>query len=464
MDVVYRLGGATSRQIREELHDPPHPAAVRTLLRILETKGQLRHTKDGPRHVYAPTTPRSVAQRSPSGTCSARSLAARAPRQSRPCSTTATSRSPRASATRWQRRGQAPPRRGTLSVMYAPPATFFTPADSARAVADVYGVSLVATLPVIAAVVAFVCLRQSNAGTRAIIWRCTLAGLLAFTPAASCRGNGWRGSCRNCSPRPLVALGTVQLDGPPGLIDPGEPAPRVSGLIRGLLVLYWTGVAIVLLRTVVARASARGRSAPRRDAHRDASGGHDCVRRATRLVSPRPGCNSCSRRCPGSDHVGRVAPGRSPPTAALRWPADRLQAVLRHELVHVRARDAAMRLTARVACALFWFHPGAWWLARRFEADAEEACDDRVLLSGIRVSDYAEWLGASAPGARGHHAQAAIALVRPGNLRARLAAVTDTRRRRRGSRASCSALRRGADRGDRRPAGDSAHWHRRGTC
>jgi predicted transcriptional regulator len=64
MDVVYRLGGATSRQIRDELQDPPHPAAVRTLLRILESKGQLRHTKDGPRHVYIPTTPRSVAQRS----------------------------------------------------------------------------------------------------------------------------------------------------------------------------------------------------------------------------------------------------------------------------------------------------------------------------------------------------------------------------------------------------------------
>jgi predicted transcriptional regulator len=64
MDVVYRLGGATSRQIRDELLDPPHPAAVRTLLRILESKGQLRHVKDGPRHVYMPTTPRSVAQRS----------------------------------------------------------------------------------------------------------------------------------------------------------------------------------------------------------------------------------------------------------------------------------------------------------------------------------------------------------------------------------------------------------------
>ncbi|MGQ0647163.1 MAG: BlaI/MecI/CopY family transcriptional regulator [Gemmatimonadaceae bacterium] len=64
MDVVYRLGGATAVQIREELPEPPHAAAVRTLLRILEGKGQLRHVKDGPRHVYLPTTPRTVAQRS----------------------------------------------------------------------------------------------------------------------------------------------------------------------------------------------------------------------------------------------------------------------------------------------------------------------------------------------------------------------------------------------------------------
>ena len=53
-------GGGDSRQIP----DPPCAAAVRTLLRILEEKGHLRHEKDGPRHVYFPTTPRSVAQRS----------------------------------------------------------------------------------------------------------------------------------------------------------------------------------------------------------------------------------------------------------------------------------------------------------------------------------------------------------------------------------------------------------------
>lgn len=64
MDIVYRRGQATAAEIHEQLPDAPCAAAVRTLLRILEDKGHLRHEKDGPRHVYYPTTPRSVAQRS----------------------------------------------------------------------------------------------------------------------------------------------------------------------------------------------------------------------------------------------------------------------------------------------------------------------------------------------------------------------------------------------------------------
>lgn len=64
MDVVYRLGRATAADIHERLPDAPCAAAVRTMLRILEHKGHLRHAKEGPRHVYFATTPRSVARRS----------------------------------------------------------------------------------------------------------------------------------------------------------------------------------------------------------------------------------------------------------------------------------------------------------------------------------------------------------------------------------------------------------------
>jgi predicted transcriptional regulator len=64
MDIVYRRRRATAADIHHQLPDPPCAAAVRTLLRILEDKGQLRHDKDGPRHVYYPATPHAVAQRS----------------------------------------------------------------------------------------------------------------------------------------------------------------------------------------------------------------------------------------------------------------------------------------------------------------------------------------------------------------------------------------------------------------
>ena len=64
MDVIHRRGRATAAEVHAQLPEAPHAAAVRTMLRILEEKGHLRHEKEGPRHVYMPTTPRSVAQQS----------------------------------------------------------------------------------------------------------------------------------------------------------------------------------------------------------------------------------------------------------------------------------------------------------------------------------------------------------------------------------------------------------------
>ena len=63
MDVVYRLGRATAAEVLEDLPDAPSNATIRTLLRILEEKGHLKHTKEGPRYVYLPTRSRGAAAR-----------------------------------------------------------------------------------------------------------------------------------------------------------------------------------------------------------------------------------------------------------------------------------------------------------------------------------------------------------------------------------------------------------------
>lgn len=64
MDVLYRLGRATASELVEGLPGEPHDSTVRTQLRILEEKGHVRHEQDGPRYVYIPTVPRSVARKS----------------------------------------------------------------------------------------------------------------------------------------------------------------------------------------------------------------------------------------------------------------------------------------------------------------------------------------------------------------------------------------------------------------
>jgi predicted transcriptional regulator len=63
MDVVYREGTATAAQVAAGLPDALTDSTVRTLLRILEEKGHLRHTEDGRRYIYHPTQPHQNAAR-----------------------------------------------------------------------------------------------------------------------------------------------------------------------------------------------------------------------------------------------------------------------------------------------------------------------------------------------------------------------------------------------------------------
>ena len=64
MDALYQAGRATAADIRAAIPDAPSYSAVRTMLRILEEKGHVRHELDGPRYVYLPTVARDKVKRS----------------------------------------------------------------------------------------------------------------------------------------------------------------------------------------------------------------------------------------------------------------------------------------------------------------------------------------------------------------------------------------------------------------
>ena len=67
MDVIYARGEASVSQILDGIPDPPMRGALRTLLRILETKGHLAHRKQGREFIYRPTQNREKAARSALG-------------------------------------------------------------------------------------------------------------------------------------------------------------------------------------------------------------------------------------------------------------------------------------------------------------------------------------------------------------------------------------------------------------
>ena len=61
IEILYRLGQATAKEVQDELPDPPSYSAVRALLATLENKEMVRHSKEGRRYVYKPSiTPRKA--------------------------------------------------------------------------------------------------------------------------------------------------------------------------------------------------------------------------------------------------------------------------------------------------------------------------------------------------------------------------------------------------------------------
>lgn len=64
MDALYRLGRATAVEIMEGVPGAPGYSTIRTQLRVLETKGHVKHEEQGLRYVYMPTVPRHSARKS----------------------------------------------------------------------------------------------------------------------------------------------------------------------------------------------------------------------------------------------------------------------------------------------------------------------------------------------------------------------------------------------------------------
>lgn len=319
---------------------------------------------------------------------------------------------------------------------------------------------LLAKASVLLAVVLLVALamRRTPASSRHGLWSAAFALLLALPvlawglPPLSIDLPAWErevaplAAAPSTMPDVPVAGGPVgQASTPPradivalddASVMPVPPAPMAWPSLSSVLFSAWAAGAVaglLALALALARAArlARG-AAPLVDAGwthaAQAASAHFGLRRAPRIlmsadvVTPMAG--------------GLVRPTVFVPAVARAWDAERRDIVLAHEIAHLAGRDPLRQIVARVALAIYWFHPLAWLAARQAEAAREQACDEAVLARGTRPSAYARVLLEFADGlpAAGP-AVAALPIVQRSLLEKRLMAIlspdTDRRARRR---------------------------------
>jgi len=120
------------------------------------------------------------------------------------------------------------------------------------------------------------------------------------------------------------------------------------------------------------------------------------------------------------------------PSDATLWTEERRAVVLIHELAHIARFDYVAQLVATIVCALFWFHPLAWFAAARLRAEAEHAADDCVLVAGTPGVSYASHLLDLARVEHSPHFSAAVAvgMVKASRLEGRFRAMLDANRSR----------------------------------
>jgi beta-lactamase regulating signal transducer with metallopeptidase domain len=296
--------------------------------------------------------------------------------------------------------------------------------------------------------------RRSSAATRHLFWLVAIAAMLVL-PVLSASLPAWRVSVLPASvvevPAPGVPVVTRQEViplAPAVAIDEPAVAPMESVLPMEMLpieeptaprdwgrlaFLFWCiGAALVAFPMVIGRVRVWMLA---RTGRRPVGGPWGA------LASTMPGSLGLAGRVRvlESDRAsmpmafGILNPTVLLPADASHWPFERRRDVLLHELAHVSRRDCLTQLISQSACALYWFDPLVWVAARALRGERERACDDAVVRSGARPSDYATHLLQVARDLRVPRAAslATVCMARRSQLSDRLLAILDERRSRR---------------------------------
>ena len=121
--------------------------------------------------------------------------------------------------------------------------------------------------------------------------------------------------------------------------------------------------------------------------------------------------------------IGWLRPVILLPVAAVTGLApDQLEAILAHELAHIRRLDYLVNLLQAAVEVILFYHPAVWWVGRRMRAERERCCDDvavRLVGNPIRyVEALAAVEGVRQPAATRRGGGLGLGRKRPGGPRA----------------------------------------------
>lgn len=210
------------------------------------------------------------------------------------------------------------------------------------------------------------------------LWQGTVVGGVAALLLALLRGASARWRYAVCAVALGLCLGLPLaqcLDLAPAEVEFTTELPPLAEQMPALVGAWALGTALMLARLAlglawVARARRRSTPAPAEwQARLDAL--------ARRLSLRRPVPLRLLPGLAGPIALGMLRPCVLLPAALLsRLPVDLLEALLAHELAHVRRWDYVANLLQSVVEALLFFHPVVWWLSARLRAERELVADE----------------------------------------------------------------------------------------
>ncbi|MEZ5329528.1 MAG: M56 family metallopeptidase [Verrucomicrobiales bacterium] len=203
---------------------------------------------------------------------------------------------------------------------------------------------------------------------------------------------------------------TAELNppGPINVVMPGESSAPMSTAIVGavqdeiplgmaswlpwVVALWAVGVAILSLNFLRSwKALRRLRSLS--DPDTNASTVSVFARLLDRMGLTRQVELRCSEKTSVPLVVGWIRPAVIVPVSLFaRMPSWQVEAILAHELAHIRRHDYLVNLLQNVVETIFFYHPAVWWVSNQIRKEREHCCDDTAAAICGNVVDYARAL------------------------------------------------------------------------